>query len=43
MSSVIVLRAPNVNLVVDVATGVPTIVHWGAPIGDAVSGQTTVY
>ncbi len=35
MSSVIVLRAPNVNLVVDVATGVPTIVHWGAPIGDA--------
>lgn len=33
MSSLVVLRSAQVEVVVDVGTGVPTIVHWGRPLG----------
>ncbi len=35
MAHVIHLSAPTTDVIVDVSTGVPTIVHWGAPLGGA--------
>ena len=34
MAELVHLGAPGVDVVVDVAAGVPALVHWGAPLGD---------
>jgi alpha-galactosidase len=34
LTGLIHLRGRNSDLVVDLTTGAPTVVHWGAPLGD---------
>jgi len=36
LSDLVHLRGADVDVVVDVSTGLPTIVHWGLPLGDTV-------
>jgi len=36
VSPVVHLRGASFDVVVDVSTGAPTVVHWGAPLGDGV-------
>lgn len=42
VSELVHLRGAGVDVVVDVSTSTPTIIHWGLPLGDVADSEATV-